>query len=95
MSSTHTPGPWELHTPDEGDPKTGDGTFCITASVTGMVIADAQPSDWYETPANARLIAAAPDLLVAAKIVQKAGGCGLARRDALLDAAIAKAEGGA
>ena len=61
MSIKHTPGPWNLHSPDEGDPTTGDGSFCITAQ--SMVIANAQPSDWHETPANARLIAAAPDLL--------------------------------
>lgn len=61
MINPYTPGPWNLHTPDEGDPTTGDGTFCITAK--SMVIANAQPSDWHETPANARLIAAAPELL--------------------------------
>jgi hypothetical protein len=95
MSNPHTPGPWNLHSPDEGDPKTGDGSFCITAQ--SMVIANAQPSDWHETPANARLIAAAPDLLKAAKMMQAADvttdEINVARD--FLDAAIAKAEGGA
>ena len=102
MSIKHTPGPWNLHSPDEGDPITGDGTFCITAK--SMVIANAQPRDWHETPANARLIAAAPDLLAALREMVEAfsmdniGVDALARNinaKKLARDAIAKAEGGA
>ena len=57
----HTSGPWQLHSPTEGDPITGDGSYCITGP-GGGVIADIVPKDWHETPANARLIVVAPDL---------------------------------
>jgi hypothetical protein len=60
----HTSGPWQLHSPTEGDPITGDGSYCITGP-GGGVIADIVPKDWHETPGNARLIASAPELLEA------------------------------
>ena len=61
---SHTQGPWQLHSPTEGDPKTGDGTYCITGS-HGGVIAKIIPEDSPETPANATLISASPELLAA------------------------------
>ena len=61
---THTQGQWQLHSPTEGNPKTGDGTYCITGS-HGGVIAKIIPEDSPETPANATLIAAAPAMLSA------------------------------
>jgi len=64
MLNKHTPGPWQLHSPTEGDPITGDGSYCITGP-DGGVIADIVPKDWHETPGNARLIASAPELLEA------------------------------
>jgi hypothetical protein len=61
---THTQGQWQLHSPTQGDPKTGDGTYCITGS-HGGVIAKIIPEDSPETPANATLISASPELLAA------------------------------
>ena len=55
----HTLGPWHA---DEN----GDGTHCITAG-RGADIADTRSSD--DEEANARLIAAAPDLLEACQAV--------------------------
>lgn len=86
MAGKHTPGPWYA-TPQ------GSRGFEIGEVEIGMVIADG-PGD-PEAEANARLIAAAPDLFEAAKALEKC------RRDKgwigpALDqiaAAIAKAEG--
>ena len=61
---THTQGQWQLHSPTEGDPKTGDGTYCITGSHGGVIV-KIIPEDSSETPANATLIAAAPAMLKA------------------------------
>jgi hypothetical protein len=58
MSSKHTPGPWRL---------TGDKLFRLTRQIedtNGMGLAHAYGND-AEADANARLIAAAPDLLAA------------------------------
>ena len=61
---THTEGAWQLHSPTEGDPKTGDGTYCVTGP-DGGVLAEIKPKNWHETPDNARLIASAPAMLEA------------------------------
>jgi len=60
----HTPGPWKVHTKKNGtlgiDAKEPDGSYCQPARVNG------DPEDKVYGPttrANARLIAAAPDLL--------------------------------
>lgn len=85
---SHTPGPWEIATYEFQS-----GTICYYL---------AGPVSQSESDANAHLIAAAPDLLVALKEAVRSCGCSLAQResghhvdcfapDAL--AAIAKAEG--
>jgi hypothetical protein len=67
----HTDGPWELHGPREGDPRTNDGSYAITAVVCPRVssepeiIARLMPRDWPATPANGRLMAASPLLIEA------------------------------
>ena len=61
---THTQGQWQLHSPTEGNPKTNDGTYCITGSHGGG-IAKIIPEDSPETPANATLISASPAMLSA------------------------------
>lgn len=71
MATKHTPGPWAMHSPTEGNPKTGDGTYCITTDRDGGVLAYIVPKDWHESPANARLMAAAPALLEAAQTIYK------------------------
>ena len=58
----YTQGPWNLHSPTEGDPITGDGSYCITGQ-DGGVLANIVPKDSHKTPGNARLIAMAPTLL--------------------------------
>jgi hypothetical protein len=96
MTTQHTPGPWRV-----GDaahtifgPKQADGSLAVTiASVAG----NARVEDYR---ANARLIAAAPDLLAALKAVSAIAEHGPSVVDALgfqnvraIRAAIAKAEG--
>ena len=61
---THTQGQWQLHSPTQGDPKTGDGTYCITGSHGGVIV-KIIPKDSSETPANAALISASPAMLSA------------------------------
>lgn len=87
MSAQHTPGPWKTN----GDPyvSTGDGKHSI-AFTDCRGISDA------EAKANARLIAAAPDLLEALKDCRRAlEVSGHTGELAIVDAAIAKVEGGA
>lgn len=97
--SAHTPGPWAVG----GD----DGLIWVTPPDTRQnVICDLQPRDadsfTEEDEANARLIAAAPDLLLAIKLLYRATdhydpepsklGALLAAIEAT-KAAVAKAEG--
>jgi hypothetical protein len=75
----HTPGPWQLHSPTEGNPTTGDGSYSITAVINGDtevegVIARIVPKDWHETPANARLIASMPEFLNAIEVAGRIVG---------------------
>jgi hypothetical protein len=66
-ASKHTPGPWELHSLTEGDPRMGDGSYCISGPIGDQrgILAKIVPPDWHETPATARLISATPDMFVA------------------------------
>ncbi len=104
----HTPGPWEVrraNRPTDGQfdwaigALVNDRQSCI-AEAFGRVAVDSYP----DAEANARLIAAAPDLLEALKIARKCiAYCRKAHKDAqsgegipveiFLDAAIAKATG--
>jgi hypothetical protein len=106
QEQTHTPGPWMLgeNTPSELDqPIYANGTEgCV-----GICVVDLDEAD--EADANARLIAAAPDLLAACKKIvathdirdehaneYEAGyteGLGVASK--IARDAIARAEGGA
>lgn len=107
--TTHTPGPWKAHKPaqSEGVPSDGwtirfDGPshHWHVATVYGQEKPTGIKYDQGENAANARLIAAAPDLLDACKNIVAA--CELTE-DAYYDAidtamniaraAIAKAEG--
>jgi hypothetical protein len=92
--SDHTPGPWEYESQDPhalGKITSDDGT--LVAEVHG---------DWdddHSTEANARLIAAAPDLLAACKLaVERLEVCSYqGDEDSFVEeiaAAIARAEGG-
>lgn len=87
MSGKPTPGPWEVK-------QRANGTVCVGR--VGLSIADGGVTDtWAQKPADARLIAAAPDMLEALKaalsVVQSA--CCAPDVEDKIHAAIAKAEG--
>lgn len=100
---SHTPGPWRVG----GVTQDHDCKMCpifAGSDRIAQVLGGAntyEVEDWNEEDmANARLIAAAPDLLMACKVALKrigVDGCTVGRfeRDALdrIEAAIAKAEG--
>ena len=56
MNTKHTPGPWKIGTP----PPNGEQTV---GTDQGLMVAVATTGAGVQTKANARLIAAAPDLL--------------------------------
>ena len=104
--SAHTPGPWELDEGDDGDNFTirADGEF-VTRLTKSRYTDDRRDPEAY---ANAALIAAAPDLLAALKLLTAAAsnvctqtdGIGVINKVAELRpliadmrAAIARAEG--
>lgn len=99
MSGGHTPGPWEAFKGVEQ----GDEMRCGVSAMRGKVgylvatIENGAPGDFCDTEfANARLIAAAPELLEALKnlLAVKNGEGGTAfDSDEIARAAIAKAEG--
>ena len=91
MSTEYTPGPWRIGTP----PPNGEQTI---GTLNGLMVAVATTgAEMEETKANARLIAAAPELLEALQSVLD--NCldseGLCAAHAKARAAIAKATGGA
>jgi hypothetical protein len=109
--SEHTPGPWTLLIHVEGDPVLNvirDGTEKYRGSITSAkwiaeLDADSLDGECGENEANARLIAAAPDLLAACEAVLSNldhlsdvwGQEGVTRTvQDRLRAAIAKAKGG-
>jgi hypothetical protein len=94
METKHSPGPWKLSLPDETAVASFDGTEI--AAVQG----DYDDDDvWPVMAANARLIAAAPELLAACKAalaeVQRTISSHTSFNNTVdvLEAAIAKAEG--
>ena len=89
--SKHTPGPWKYST--EPQPN-----GCPIIGAQGLMIAmlahTVKQADQRETAlANARLIAAAPELLEALKLAQSIIGHPEDAHSKLIAAAIAKAEG--
>ncbi len=85
----HTPGPWKVK---QGTDVTEDRAKepCTVAKCWSSTFAPPRE----EAAANARLIAAAPSLLAACKMVLDDPGLTASAND-MLRAAIAKAEGGA
>ena len=67
MIEQHTPGPWEIEEDDYGGEIWLGGDGCGMIVVNGWVNGGcmAHPVEWAKLQANARLIAAAPDLLAA------------------------------
>ena len=85
----NTPGPWEVS-------DTGANIYGATGDIVASVHGLPKPHLTSEGKANARLIAAAPELLKALKNLVDESHFGLARRNKareLARAAIAKAEG--
>ena len=72
VEAAHTPGPWSVRDNENGtlgiDAKEPDGTYCQPARINGN--ADDRVYGPV-TRANAQLIAAAPELLEACKILTK------------------------
>ena len=98
--SKYTPGPWFMNGPIGTYHLNGrEPRFCVYASRTLFLEVVAAPDGYVqgENEANARLIAAAPDLLEALKeIVDAADGAGWGQLDPSFKkarAAIAKATG--
>ena len=81
----HTPGPWRVDPDFPSDVQTADGL---------REICNPSPSDATdeELLANARLIAAAPDMLAVLKRLDRKGGLGLDVHE-WIGAVIAQAEG--
>ena len=99
----HTPGPWTYQRLQPYMKGCSIGTGDLAIPTAGTLIATAWnttkglsgPQD-AETEANARLVAAAPELLEAAKVAHRWLSSGLRKHEAireLLRAAIAKATG--
>jgi hypothetical protein len=100
----HTPGPWSLPHFAEPDVNCECG-YVLTDNLMGAVCtvhASGKGNDWTrhgdnpkfaEAVANARLIAAAPDLLAALKLAQTIIGHPDDEGSKIIAAAIAKAEG--
>ena len=99
-AAKHTPGPWRVGPVD--DTRVEDANGNEVAQIDGDYN---QPDTWPLMEANARLIAAAPDMLAALKAAKEADKINIARGGAakfieadqraqrLIRAAIAKAEG--
>ena len=101
MSTQHTPGPWNYRKPSEDVPN----VFYWIDGANGAPLADVKWHEQGAALADARLIAAAPDLLAALKLLQflasgrsAAGKSGLTVNQlnevmAAANAALAKARG--
>jgi hypothetical protein len=97
-AAKHTPGPWHVCIDDDGNPLSGrPGVFSSEELDCGIVHWDGFKQTYWQSArgekemhANARLIAAAPDLLEFAEEVRRTGDTRLA---SMAIAAIAKATG--
>jgi hypothetical protein len=90
MTTTHTPGPWQVNSNDPLHVCDADGESRGCSPIAFVQVGN---DGRWTAKANARLIAAAPDLLVALQAVADywAGGDVPPEIDALMRAAIARA----
>ena len=88
--SKHTPGPWAANKPTQsnGRAEVYAGPMLVAQAFNWMLDAEGDEQCW----ADARLIAAAPELLEALKLALSIIGFG--KEHDAISAAIAKAEGG-
>jgi hypothetical protein len=95
MIEQHTPGPWEIEEDDYGNEIWLGGDGCGMIVVNGWVNGGcmANPVEWAKLQADARLIAAAPDLLDVLLWVESTGVCEHGGGGDMIRAAIAKATG--
>ena len=108
--AAHTPGPWSASAPDgsyhdvirifvDADPEgVAPVAICPQRQSAIMSVMSGQKNDTTEAAANGRLIAAAPDLLAALRLLVKQNGAFEQVTAAALNEArdaIAKASGGA
>lgn len=111
MNAKHTPGPWEVSEDDYGDELWfgGDGKGLVSVNGFSNGGCKDRPEEWQQLLADARLMAAAPELLDVAEMFQRQAkavlqsdglGFDLERYKTALefimpqiDAAIAKAKG--
>ena len=104
MSAKHTPGPWHVVIDDDGNPLSGRPSVSASNDMDCTIVHwDGFVQKYWrsargdnEIHANARLIAAAPDLLALLQETLTPGAYGVGSTLALrIEAAIAKATGGA
>ena len=91
----HTPGPWVAYEdPMANNPSTTWGVNGFHPVAGFAIPQDCQLATVYDVEANARLIAAAPELLAALRLyVEPCTAEECCRRDAIAIAAIARATG--
>ena len=87
MSAKHTTGPWIYAIPGDSFVASDNGLICRRPAVSG---GGSAPSNW---DANARLIAAAPELLEALQVMLDAAQHDITTECDIARAAIAKAIG--
>lgn len=88
-SSRHTPGPWQLHR--RGSMRACDGAHDTADGCRTLAEAEILNMPRAEAEANARLIAAAPELLGALQLIRQSSGDPVIEQ--IAETAIAKAEG--
>lgn len=74
MSATHTPGPWVALYQPVRDAEIATvswvGEWCVGVMTPGFPGGNYRDTEWGDTAADARLIAAAPDLLEALELAR-------------------------
>lgn len=94
MTTQHTPGPWEVSPDNAGSQYTITGVGSLEKAPTVAYVVRAKHIASDTVQANARLIAAAPDLLAALQDILTIKDILGSGRQLRVEAAVAKATGG-
>lgn len=94
MTDKHTPGPWEVYGGTRAGIDKEDGSFSIVVAGYDDDECGIYGHTDAEAAANARLIAAAPDLLAACRAALEGQSIPPFEKYEMIRAAIAKATGG-